>query len=110
MPFLCKILDRRTLFHKFSYHASTRSNREEAQSVLKKMDTYCERGFMPIFDSKYERNVYFLLGVLMALGAVWTFFSIEFLFLFFLSVRFLGRPLKEMYLEHRAAKKQKARF
>lgn len=110
MSFLCKILDRRALFDKFSYHASPRSNRVEAQRVLTKMDTYCERGFMPIFDSKYERNVYFWLGVLMALGAVWTFFSIDFLFLFFLSVWFLGRALKEMYLEYCAEKKQNPHF
>lgn len=105
MPFLCKILDKRALFHQFSYRTSSRSNRLEAQNVLKKMDTYCEKGFMPIFDSKYERNIYLFLGMLTAAAAVWTFFSFAFLVFFVLSVWFLGRPLKEMYLEYRTRKK-----
>lgn len=42
LPFLCKILNMRHRFYSFSYDASTFSDKEAAQSVLKKMDAYCE--------------------------------------------------------------------
>ncbi len=113
LPFLCKILDKRTRFYEFSYDASPRSDQQAALSVLKKMDGYCQTGFMSVFDSKDHRTTFFWVGIVLAFGAVWTFLSFKledffqggFFILVPLAAWFLGRPLKDIYRERRSRKK-----
>lgn len=113
LPFLCKILDMRHRFYSFSYDASTFSDQEASQIVLKKMDTYCENGFMSVFDCADHRTTCLWVGVTLAACAVWIFYTTEweyfikdgFVILLPMAAWFLWRPLKDAYLERRARRK-----
>lgn len=110
LPFLCKILDKRSRFHEFSYGVSPLSDQQAAQTVLKKMDGYCQTGFMSVFDSKDYRRTVFWVGAVFAAGAVWTacsaglelFFRSGFFLLIPLALWFLWLSLKDMYLERKS--------
>lgn len=112
-PFLCKILDKRQCFNQFSYDAAPSSHAEAAKAVLKKLDGYCETGFMSLFDTKETRNFMLCAGIIFAFGviyALWSFgikyyFKSWFFLLIPIAAWFLWLPLKDGYLERKTRNK-----
>lgn len=64
-PFLCKILDKRTRYARFSYEVTPLklSYRENAEQLRQKLDKYCQTGFMSEFGSPLDRIILLLAGI-----------------------------------------------
>lgn len=65
MPFLCKILDKRTQYARFTYTVTPLKlfYQEEADNVHKKLDEYCQTGFMSEFNSPLDRIILLVVGL-----------------------------------------------
>lgn len=65
IPFLCKILDARLRYAQFSYKVTPLrpSYQETADALHKKLDKYCQTGFLSEFDSPLTRIILLLAGL-----------------------------------------------
>lgn len=65
MPFLCKILDKRTQYARFAYTVTPLNlfYQEEADNVRKKLDEYCRTGFLSEFNSPLDRIILLVVGL-----------------------------------------------
>lgn len=119
VPFLCKILDARPRYARFSYEVTPLKYfyQEAADALRKKLDDYCQTGFISEFDSPLDRIIVLLAGL--AFTAIGTAISL-FLFLnsqtakdFFLFIPlglflipiglyFTAGAVKDMYRQHKS--------
>lgn len=122
IPFLCKILDKRTRYARFYYKVTPLklSYRDNADQLRQKLDKYCQTGFLSDFGSPLDRIIFLLAGLMFtAIGTpVFAFLCIStqadkvfFLFIpfafFLMSVGFyftLG-AVKDMYRERKSRRR-----
>lgn len=64
IPFLCNILDGRKQYARFSYKTQPVSyvHQEAADTLQKKLDNYCKKGYLPAFNSLFGRIVALIIG------------------------------------------------
>lgn len=122
IPFLCKILDARTRYARFSYKVSPLDHfyRDAADTVRGKLDKYCQTGFLSDFNSPLDRIIWLIAGLAFtAIGTpVFVFLCLNkqaakdfFLFIpvgFFLiavGFYFTAGAVKDMYRERKSRQK-----
>lgn len=79
MAFFCRILDKRNRFAQFSYKMVPLLPfyDTEAQALSKKLENYCETGFLSSFGSAGERLGFIAVGAVCLLGAIYVFVSVD---------------------------------
>lgn len=119
LPFLCSILDKRTRCARFSYEVTPLrlSYQEAADALHKKLDTYCQTGFMSEFNSPMDRIILLVAGIAFtAIGTVLSVFLFlnsqtakDFflfiplgLFLISIGLYFTAGSVKDMYRERKS--------
>lgn len=115
MAFLCRILDKRSRFARFSYKVVPLSSSyaTAAHTLSQKLESYCQTGFVSSFGSAGDRLFLAALGTAILLGSLYAFVSLSADFYFrgglFLLVPlgayFLFFSLKDLYLERKSRKK-----
>lgn len=124
IPFLCKILDKRGRFARFSYEVRPldSSYQNDAEDVRQKLDNYCKKGFLSAFSSPAGRRIILTTGLILMLSGMIIppvlYLPLEgpsFLFGVFLLFIPVGAyaviaAAKDIYLEHKAAKRKQRRF
>lgn len=121
LPFLCKILDTRARYARFSYKVTPlRLSYQTAADTLRgKLDGYCQTGFMSAFNSPADRMILLVAGVLIALvgmvlplalylntkdaDVLW--FAGVFVLLIPVGAWFSAGAAKDIYLEHKSRRK-----
>ena len=122
LPFLCKILDKRTRYARFYYKITPLrlSYQEAADALRQKLDKYCQTGFMSEFDSPLARIILLVAGLgFTAIGtglSVFLFLNSQTakdfflfiplgLFLIPIGLYFTAGAVKDMYRERKSRRR-----
>jgi len=124
IPFLCKILDKRGRFARFSYEVRPldSSYQNDAEDVRKKLDKYCQTGFLSAFNSPSDRRTMLVTGLALMLAGIIiplvlylplkgpSFLYGIFFLLIPLGAYAVTTAAKDIRLERQAAKRNQRRF